>query len=128
MLLVEEATATLDGRLDLKETMRDLPGHFLVYPNDAEHRMDLALHLAVARALYTRLCRAAQEAILVALRLRSEEPTDTHGYRACDELGDSAEHDEFGLAEGREARRQRERNCEAIRETDDPVHNITKTN
>lgn len=80
--------------------------------------MHLALHLAVTRALYARLSRAAEEAVVVALCLRCEEAADAHRDCAGDELGNAAEDDELGLAEGRKTCGEGERDGEAIREAD----------
>ena len=83
--------------------------------------MHFALYLAIARAEYARLGRAPEEAVVVTLRLRRKEASDTHGYRAGDELGNAAQNDELGLAEGRQARGEREGHRETVRETDDTV-------
>lgn len=105
--------------------MRDLARHLLVDAYGAEHGMHLALHLSVARAEHARPCRSPEETVVVALCLRREESTNAHGYRACDKLRDAPEHDELGLAKGRQARCEREWDREAVRETDNAVNNIS---
>ena len=76
--------------------------------------MHLTLHLAVTRALYPRLGRATEVAVMVALRLRCEEAADAHRNCTGDELSNAAENDEFGLAQGRKARSEGEGNGEAV--------------
>lgn len=105
--------------------MRDLARHLLVDAYGAKHGMHLTLHLSVTRAEHARLGRSPEKTVVVALRLRRKETTNAHRYRACDKLRDAPEHDELGLAKGRQARCEREWDSEAVRETDDAVGNIS---
>ena len=101
-------------RLDLQQIQCYLPRDVLVHANRSQHGMYLTLHLAVTRPLYPRLGRATEVAVMVALRLRCEEAADAHRNCTGDELGNATENDQFGLAEGRKACSEGERNGEAV--------------
>lgn len=99
--------------------MRHLPRHALVHANRAQYGIHLALHLTITRALHARFSRAAEVAVVVALRLGCEETADSHGNGTSDKFGDAAEDDELGLAEGRETCGEGERDGEAVRKAND---------
>lgn len=101
-------------RLDLLQIPCHLPRQVLVHANRSQHGVHLTLHLAVTRALYPRLGRAAEVAVMVALRLGCEEAADAHRNCTGDELGNAAENDQFGLAKGRKACSEGEGDGEAV--------------
>lgn len=111
--------------LDVHEAVRDRAARLLVDADGAEHRVHLALHLALARAQHARARLLAQVPVVVALRLRREEAADAHRDRARDELGDPAEDDQLGLAERGEPRGEREGDREPVGEADHAVTEMT---
>ena len=119
-------SATHDGgtaaAIDVAEGGGDLPGGLLVDADGPEDGVTFALHLAVAGAVDAGGGDFLLVAVVVALGLGCEEAADAHGDCASNEFRDAAEDDEFRLAEGREACGKRERDGQAVGETNHAVY------